>query len=340
MRQNFTVNIPELAQFTQIIMDLTDDLITVIDQQGMIVAMNTAATRLLGVKPAQMIGRSLVQAVYGGKKFDYQGNYLSPLVETMETGREFKDVETKIKSPLLKSAFVCRTTTGLLRDAQGHAAAAYAYDKNLTEARHLERTNENLKEILHNQQLQTVLAFTEAIGTRDNYTRGHSERVAEYAQMIAAVMGLQDLSQMVYIAALVHDVGKIGIPEHILNKPGRLTEAEYQVIKQHSILGANILKKVDSFSDLVAIVRAHHERYDGSGYPDGLRGEEIPLISRIISVADAFEAMTSDRSYRRRFSIDQALAELRRCAGSQFDPAIVDNFIKLVIGTGWGRSLD
>ncbi|WP_238473235.1 HD-GYP domain-containing protein [Desulforamulus profundi] len=157
--------------------------------------------------------------------------------------------------------------------------------------------------------------------------------------MITAAMGMQELNQVVYVAALVHDVGKIGIPEHILNKPGRLTEDEFNKIREHSVMGANILKQIDTFSDLVAIVRAHHERYDGRGYPDGLAGEDIPLISRIITVADSFEAMTSDRSYRKRFTIEYALEELQRCAGTQFDPTIVNHFIQFVSGTTLERNV-
>lgn len=331
--KNAAANIPELKKFTQMIMNSSDDLITVIDHQGIIIAINPAVGRLLGFNHEQLPGQSLVEAIYGGKKFDYQGKYLSPLIETLETGKEFKDRETGIKSPLLNSFFICRTTTGILRDAWGKTAGVYCYDKDLTASRSLERSNESLKELINAQQIQTVLAFSEAIGTRDDYTRGHSERVAEYSQMIAAAMGMQELNQQVYVAALVHDVGKIGIPEHILNKPGRLTEAEFNKIREHSVMGANILRQIDTFSDLVSVVRAHHERYDGKGYPDGLTGEKIPLISRIISVADAFEAMTSDRSYRKRFTIEYALEELRRCAGSQFDPIIVNHFVRYVSST-------
>lgn len=324
--------IPQLADFTKMIMESSDDLITVINGQGIIIAMNPAVGRLLRVNVDSLIGQPLIQAVYQGRKFDYQGRYLSPMIETLETGKEFKNRETGILSPLLPSDFVCHTSTGILYDATGKMAGVYSYDKDLTRCRSLERKNENLIDKINVQQVQTVLAFSEAIGARDDYTRGHSERVAEYAQMITAAMGLQNLNELVYVASLVHDVGKIGIPEQILNKPARLTEEEYQRIKAHPVIGANILKQIDTFAYLGAIVRAHHERFDGRGYPDGLAGEEIPLISRIIAVADAFEAMTSDRSYRKRYTIDYAVEELKRCAGSQFDPKIVDHFVKLVSG--------
>ncbi|AEF93389.1 putative PAS/PAC sensor protein [Desulfotomaculum nigrificans CO-1-SRB] len=330
MLANNFFNIPGLTKFTRMIMELSEDLISVIDHRGIIIAMNPAVGKLLNIDVNSLIGQPMIKAVYKGKKYDAKGNYLSPIIETLETGREFKEVEKTIKSPLVRGEFICRTTTGILRDAAGRVAGAYSFDQNITVRRRLERTNEKLEEMINNQHLQTVLAFTEAIGARDNYTRGHSERVAEYAQMIAGAMGLGQLNQLVYVAALVHDVGKIGVPEHILNKPGRLTDEEFIKIKEHPVTGSNILKQIGSFNYLVPIVRAHHERYDGRGYPDGLAGKDIPLISRIIAVADAFEAMTSDRSYRKRFTIDYAVNELKLNAGTQFDPEIVDHFTKLI----------
>lgn len=325
-------DIPELAKFTQKMMESSQDLITVVDHQGTIISMNPAMAKLLGVDHQRVVGTQLIQAIYNGKKFDYQGNYLSPIIETLETGKEWVERETTLKSPLLKSFSVCKTSTGILRDQKGRVAGVYSLARDLTNSRRLERTNENLKDIINAQQLQTILAFSEAIGARDDYTRGHSERVAEYAQMIADAMGLHQSSKLVYVAALVHDVGKIGVPEAILNKPSRLTDDEYKKIQEHSVTGANILKQIYTFSNLVSIVRSHHERYDGKGYPDGLGGEEIPLISRIIAVADAFEAMTSDRSYRKRFPIDHAIYELKRNSGTQFDPAVVEHFVELVSG--------
>lgn len=332
MQKYKSFDIPELAKFTQKMMDSSQDLVTIVDHQGIIISMNPAMAKLLGVDNQKVVGTDFIQTIYKGKKFDYQGKYLSPIIETLETGKEWVDREITLRSPLLNSFIVCKTTTGILRDKNGRVAGVYALAKDLTNSRKLERTNETLKDIINAQQLQTILAFSEAIGARDNYTRGHSERVAEYAQMIADAMGLHKSSRLVYVAALVHDVGKIGIPEAILNKPSRLTDDEYKKIQEHTVTGANILKQIYTFSNLVSIVRSHHERYDGKGYPDGLVGEEIPLISRIIAVADAFEAMTSNRSYRKRFSIDYAIQELKRNSGTQFDPMVVEHFLELVSG--------
>lgn len=172
--------------------------------------------------------------------------------------------------------------------------------------------------------LSTIAALTEAIDAKDMYTAGHSQRVAEISTAIAYKLGLtQDEIDTVHYGALLHDIGKIGVPEVILNKKGRLTDDEYFAIKKHPVIGMNILKSIEFLEGTLHIVRFHHERFDGAGYPDGLRGEEIPFIARIVGVADAWDAMTSDRSYRRALAPAVAMEELERNAGTQFDPLII-----------------
>ena len=173
----------------------------------------------------------------------------------------------------------------------------------------------------HSRTLASALA--RAVDAKDSYTRSHCQTVSQLCAAIAAELGFEgDRLARMRLAGLLHDVGKIGVPDAILNKPSRLTDAEYEVMKRHSLLGFDIVQAADMPLE-AAWVRHHHERFDGGGYPDGLAGEEIPLESRIILVADAFEAMTSDRPYRRAPGAEFALAELRRHAGSQFDPAVV-----------------
>ncbi len=172
-----------------------------------------------------------------------------------------------------------------------------------------------------------LAALIEAQDARIPIEAGHSKRVATYAEFIGKKLNLSedelvDLKQ----AALLHDIGKIGIPDHIIKKPGRLTPDEYAVIKTHSVIGARILERSGVFSHLSRAVLHHHERWDGMGYPEGLSGENIPLFSRIIAVADAFDAMTSDRPYRRALSWREAKECLIEGAGSQWDPRIVDIF--------------
>jgi len=179
--------------------------------------------------------------------------------------------------------------------------------------------------------IEVITALASAIDARDAYTHGHSQRVTEYAVALAEEMGLSTAEiDVVRNASILHDVGKIGIKERILKKPGRLTEEERREMEYHPFIGTRILQSVKLLEPVMPLVYHHHEWYDGSGYPDGLRGEAIPLGARIISVADAFESMTSDRPYRKALPLEEAIAELRRGSGKQFDPQVVQAFIRLV----------
>ena len=179
---------------------------------------------------------------------------------------------------------------------------------------------EDLKRLFHS----TVKSLVATVEANDQYTGGHSVRVADYATHIAQQMDLADEDvELVQLAAFLHDVGKVSIPEHILNKKGAFDDSEFELIKHHPSKGADILSKIEGMEKVSMIVRHHHERYDGSGYPDGLRGNEIPLASRILGVADTLDAITTDRAYRKKRDIHLAIDEIIRCAGSQFDPEII-----------------
>jgi diguanylate cyclase (GGDEF)-like protein/PAS domain S-box-containing protein len=184
--------------------------------------------------------------------------------------------------------------------------------------------------------VHTVAAIGAAAEIKDRYIRGHQQRASRWAAALAEEMGLSPKQvQDIRIAGLLHDLGKVGISESILNKPGKLTEEEFAKIKEHPALGAMmIISEVESLQRLVPIVRHHHERFDGKGYPDGLVGEKIPLEARIMSVVDVFDAMTHDRAYRKALSREETIAELERGAGTQFDPAVVKAFLTLVKGRG------
>ena len=177
-----------------------------------------------------------------------------------------------------------------------------------------------------NNILGTIHALAATVDAKDHYTYGHSEKVAKYATAIAQELGYsQDSLESVRVAALLHDIGKIGVPDHLLGKSRPLSPKEWEVMRSHPDLGVAILKHIDAIKDCLVAVLHHHERYDGSGYPAGLKGENIPLNARILAVADAYDAMTSERPYRQgKMTCEQALAELTRCAGKQFDPRVVE----------------
>ncbi|MDQ4065340.1 MAG: HD-GYP domain-containing protein [Actinomycetota bacterium] len=172
---------------------------------------------------------------------------------------------------------------------------------------------------------EALATLIEAVNDHDTYTAGHSCRVSDYAADLGRVMGCTR-PEITFMrqAGLVHDIGKIGIPDNVLKKNGKLTDEELYLIRLHPILGASILSHFDGMEQLIPVVMHHHERWDGSGYPTGLKQIDIPREARMIFVADAFDAMTTDRPYGEVLSTEQALAELRRCSGEQFDPALVD----------------
>jgi putative nucleotidyltransferase with HDIG domain len=178
----------------------------------------------------------------------------------------------------------------------------------------------------------TLAALSSALDVRDTETEGHARRVVRYMELIAEGLKVPvEQHATLRRGALLHDIGKIGVPDHILRKPGPLTENEWYTMKTHPDLGAKIIANVPFLEEVAVIIRAHHERWDGNGYPEGLAGEQIPLGARIFAVADSFDAMTSDRPYRRGRQLDEALLEIERCSTTQFDPAVVKAFLAVPI---------
>ena len=182
-----------------------------------------------------------------------------------------------------------------------------------------------------NLAIQTILALSDAVEAKDIYTKGHSQRVAKYSKEIAQRMGYDD-QQMneVYYIGLLHDIGKIGVHDSVINKPGRLTDEEFNEIKRHPVMGYDILKNITEIPDVSIGAKWHHEKYNGTGYPDGLSGEEIPLIARIIAVADAYDAMTSNRSYRDLLPQSKVRSEIEKNMGIQFDPSIAKIMLDMI----------
>jgi len=190
--------------------------------------------------------------------------------------------------------------------------------------------NVALYEGLYENMLSTLNSLAKTLDARDPHTAQHSTRVTTLSMAMADALELSDLERdTLYISASLHDIGKVGIPDDILLKPGRLTDAEFDIIRKHPDIGADILKPLPPMSRETEIIRHHHERYDGKGYPSGLTASEIPYLSRIIALADSFDAMTSDRPYRKGMSIEEAIREITACKGLQFDPVLADLFITL-----------
>jgi putative nucleotidyltransferase with HDIG domain len=178
---------------------------------------------------------------------------------------------------------------------------------------------------------EVIRSYARAVEAKDIYTRGHSERVATYAQSLGQSLGLstQELD-ILYMAGVLHDIGKIGIPDSILNKPGVLTPPEYDVMKSHPQVGRDILSQVTSFKEILPIVYHHHERIDGKGYPDGLSGSEIPFLARVVCVVDSYEAMTSDRAYRKALPAETVRTILEKGAGTQWQEDLVRQWLTLL----------
>ena len=187
------------------------------------------------------------------------------------------------------------------------------------------------QEKLNRLSIQIVMTLSGAVDAKDKYTNGHSKHVAEYSREIARRYGYdEERAQNIYMIGLLHDIGKIGIPDTIINKPDRLTDEEYAIIKQHPAMGWHILENIPEFPELAIGAHWHHERFDGRGYPDGLMGKAIPEEARIIAVADAYDAMTSRRSYRSILPQAAVRAEIENGSGSQFDPVFADIMLQMI----------
>ena len=229
-------------------------------------------------------------------------------------------------------------------DIQGYCEKSDKFDqlllliesglKSVEQMNMIKQINEELadsKELLEKSYLESIEVLRRTVEVKDVYTRGHSDRVSEYSLLIGKKLNLPpEQMKTLKIGALFHDIGKIGIPDAILLKTDKLTDDEYSEIKNHPAIGAHILSNASIFADIIPIVKHHHERYDGKGYPARLAGEDIPYLARIVAVADTFDAMTLRRSYRQALDFDYTMNEIERCKGTQFDPAIADVFLEIL----------
>ena len=229
-------------------------------------------------------------------------------------------------------------------DIQGYCEKNDKYDqlllliesgiKSIEQMNQIKKINNELKDTyakLEQSYMESIQTLRYTVDAKDAYTRGHSDRVSEYAMLIGRKLGLseQDIN-ILKIGGLFHDIGKIGVPDMILQKAGRLNEDEYSEIKNHPTIGAHILSTASIFSNCIPIVKHHHERYDGTGYPGKLKGEQIPYFARIMAIADSFDAMTSRRSYRNSLDLQTVISEFEKCKYTQFDPKLIDIFLDII----------
>ena len=229
-------------------------------------------------------------------------------------------------------------------DIQGYCEKSDKFDqlllliesgiKSIAQMNEIKKINAELKntnEMLEKAYLESIQTLRYTVEAKDTYTRGHSDRVSEYSVLIGKHAGLSDNDlKNLQIGGLFHDVGKIGVPDAILQKESKLTDDEYSEIKNHPSIGAHILSTATIFKDMIPIVKHHHEKYDGTGYPGKLAGENIPYLARIAAIADSFDAMTSRRTYRDSLPIETVISEFRRCKGTQFDPKLTDVFLDIL----------
>jgi ribonuclease P protein subunit RPR2 len=234
-----------------------------------------------------------------------------------------------------------RTETELLREIERlRGELARQQRESADKERQLERYAADLSETfkqerarsqqLHSSYMATVRALSNAVEARDAYTGKHAERVTAYGMEVSEAIGLQlPDGHALEFGFLLHDIGKVAIPDAILYKPGKLTDEEHELMAQHPLIGSEIVREIDFLGDATTVVRSHHERWDGTGYPDGLAGEEIPLAARVFAVADVLDALTTDRPYRPASTLAAAREMIVQGSGSQFDPRVVEAFITI-----------
>lgn len=290
-----------------------------------------AAVAVLGPTGGPELAEALkLRGILAMRESDAQGA-LADLREALSTarsaGRETLEAEVQSELAVL---FLSEGRNAEALSALNDAHTRYLALRMGPEVRELERRLQNLEGVY----FQVVKAWSESIESKDRYTAGHCERVAEYACALAEACGFRggDLDWL-RLGAFVHDVGKTAVPPEVLNKPGKLNDTEWELMKSHTVVGDRMIEELRFPWDLRPMVRNHHERWDGTGYPDALAGEEIPLAARIMCVADVFDALTTTRSYRPALSTREALAIMGRDSGRVFDPHLLDVFVESVVPT-------
>lgn len=298
------------------------DAVIVVDESGDIDYINAAAGRMLNLNKDDILGKPINETVKLGSDPKEEDSVFFPMaMNYIEFNNYLTAGDKRIPVDF---------TSTPLRMGNGKLNGAVLVVRDITQQVEYDRRIQESMDTLTRAMYGTIEAITKTVETRDPYTAGHQKKVADIAKEIAKDMGLsRDVIESVNLAGQIHDLGKIAIPSEILNKPGRINEIEFALIKTHSEMGYEIMKNIDFPWPIADIVLQHHEKIDGSGYPRGLKGDEILIQAKIIAVADVLEAMASHRPYRAALGIDAAFAELQKNACTHFDPAIVESCIRI-----------
>lgn len=324
-----TAELTRSEQRYRTLVESNPQLIYALDNQGAFTFVGPKVGRLLGYEPDELLGRYFIELVHP----EDHRHCIRAFKAIRDQGQTLGDVEFRaIRADGDHRIFL--SYNGPLTDERDKVSGMIGTAVDVTRQRRLADEREKYRaeleqtlEQLEKAAFEIVQGLAGAVEAKDPYTRGHASRVRQISLAMArqAGLGTNELTLLEYAAEL-HDVGKIGIKGEILNKTGRLDDEEYAHIMQHPAIAENILKDVGLLASVRPLIRAHHERFDGTGYPDGLTGEDIPFLSRIMAVADSFDAMRTNRPYRPPLSLDQTMQELKKGAGSQFDPRMVELF--------------
>ena len=307
------------------IVESAEDAIVSETLDGMITSWNHGAELMLGYSPAEAIGRPAAMLAPPGREHE-----IRELIEAIRTGKIVRQHETRRRKKD-GTLFHVSISVSPVKDASGALIGMSVIYRDITERVRVEQERERNREKIEKGMEATVQAVANMVEIRDPYTAGHQRRVAELAVAIAHELALpEDRIRGLSLAAAIHDIGKIEVPSEILNRPGALSPLELQLIRCHPQTGHDILKNVDLAWPIADIILQHHERLDGSGYPQGLHGDAILLEAKIIAVADVLESMASHRPYRPALGIPTALDELRRGRGMLFDADVVDACVRLI----------
>jgi PAS domain S-box-containing protein/putative nucleotidyltransferase with HDIG domain len=328
-----TVEDDQLQQMTDALLDTLPLGVILTDVNGDIAFINHTAEAIRNIRRENLIGKNMLDC--------HAPRSQAGVMRALENIRQKPDTTYKrMVEDSASGKYYINTYAGIV-DAKNEAIGLAVLTEDVTEKRKLElersktyqmnlETMSNIRKQYHELLLTSLETIAKILEARDPYTRHHSKNVCDISlKLYEHRKGIGEDYHMLKTAATLHDIGKICIPDAILFKPGPLSDLEFSTIRQHSAIAAEILKPLDSGSAISSIVRHHHEHYDGRGYPDGLRGGEIPMCSRIITIADAFDAMRSDRPYRRALPFQRCVDEIARNAGAHFDPEWVEVFLEL-----------